>query len=47
MAIWSRGGDLAGLVHHSDGGVQYLSVRYSERLADAVIAASVGSRGDS
>jgi transposase InsO family protein len=37
----------AGLVHHSNHGVQYLSVRYSERLAEAGIAASVGSHGDS
>ena len=35
------------LIHHSDRGVQYLSMRYSERLADAGIAPSVGSRGDS
>ena len=35
------------LVHHSDRGVQYLSMRYTERLADAGIAPSVGSRGDS
>ncbi len=34
------------LVHHSDRGVQYLSIRYTERLAEAGIAASVGSRGD-
>lgn len=37
----------ADLVHHSDRGVQYLSMRYTERLADAGIAPSVGSRGDS
>jgi putative transposase len=50
MAVWNRtraGNDLDGLVHHSDRGVQYLSVRYSERLADNDIVASVGSRGDS
>ena len=35
------------LVHHSDRGVQYLSVRYTERLAEAGIEPSVGSRGDS
>ena len=35
------------LVHHSDRGVQYLSIRYTERLADAGIEPSVGSRGDS
>jgi putative transposase len=36
-----------GLVHHSDRGVQYLSIRYTERLAEAGIVASVGSVGDS
>ena len=36
-----------GLIHHSDRGVQYLSIRYSERLAEAGIEPSVGSRGDS
>jgi transposase InsO family protein len=35
------------LIHHSDRGVQYLSMRYTERLAEAGIAPSVGSRGDS
>jgi putative transposase len=50
MAIWARqGGDagLDGLVHHSDRGGQYLSVRYTQRLEDAGAVASVGSRGDS
>ena len=47
MAIWSRQQTLAGLVHHSDGGVQYLSIRYTERLADDGAVTSVGSRGDS
>jgi putative transposase len=48
MAIWARRGhDLAGLVHHSDRGVQYLSIRYTERLAQAGAVASVGSCGDS
>jgi putative transposase len=48
MAIWARGPvDLKGLVHHSDRGVQYVSIRYTERLADAGAARSVGSRGDS
>ena len=37
----------AGLVHHSDRGVQYLSIRYTERLAEAGIEPSVGSVGDS
>ena len=35
------------LIHHSDRGSQYVSIRYSERLAEAGIAPSVGSRGDS
>ncbi len=35
------------LVHHSDCGAQYVSIRYSERLAEAGIEPSVGSRGDS
>jgi transposase InsO family protein len=35
------------LVHHSDRGTQYLSIRYTERLADAGIESSVGSVGDS
>jgi putative transposase len=39
--------DLDELVHHSDRGVQYLSIRYTERLADAAIEPSVGSIGDS
>ena len=39
--------DLDGLVHHSDRGVQYVSIRYSERLAEAGIEPSVGSVGDS
>jgi len=50
MAIWNRtrqGQVLDGLVHHSDKGVQYLSIRYSERLAENDIVASVGSTGDS
>ncbi len=46
MALWRRGGDVEGLVHHSDRGVQYLSIRYTERLADAGALTSVGSRGD-
>ena len=47
QAIYARGGATpAGLVHHSDQGTQYLSMRYTDRLADAGIAPSVGSRGD-
>ena len=47
MAIWQRGTHLPALVHHSDRGSQYLSIRYTERLADAEAVGSVGSRGDS
>lgn len=36
-----------GLIHHSDRGVQYVSMRYTQRLADAGIEPSVGSVGDS
>ena len=36
-----------GLIHHSDRSSQYLSIRYSERLAEAGIESSVGSVGDS
>ena len=39
--------DTGDLVHHSDRGTQYVSMRYTERLADAGIEPSVGSRGDS
>lgn len=42
-----RPGDDGTLVHHSDRGAQYVSIRYSERLAEAGIEPSVGSRGDS
>ena len=38
---------IASLIHHSDRGSQYVSIRYSERLAEAGIELSVGSRGDS
>jgi putative transposase len=47
MALWRRRGGLDGLVHHSDRGSQYLSIRYTERLAEAGAVTSVGSRGDS
>jgi putative transposase len=46
QALYDRETD-GGLVHHSDRGVQYLSIRYTERLAEAGIEPSVGSRGDS
>ena len=47
QALWARNGPFDGLIHHSDRGVQYLSIRYTERLAEAGAVASVGSRGDS
>ena len=48
QAIWARkGDDLGSLIHHSDRGVQYLSIRYTERVAEAGGVSSVGSRGDS
>jgi transposase InsO family protein len=47
QAIYDRcDNDTGDLVHHSDRGSQYLSIRYTERLADAGIECSVGSRGD-
>ena len=49
MGLWTRrrdGQDTTGLVHHSDQGVQYRAVRYTERLAEAEAVASVGSKGD-
>jgi transposase InsO family protein len=47
QALHARPGTAEGLVHHSDRGVQYLSIRYTERLAEAGIERSVGSVGDS
>jgi len=48
MALWVRRAvPLDGLIHHSDRGVQYLAIRYTERLAEAGVVPSVGSRGDS
>ena len=47
QALHQRGDVASSLVHHSDRGVQYVSMRYTERLADAGIAPSVGRRGDS
>ena len=48
QALHSRQSERNGtLVHHSDRGSQYVSIRYSERLAEAGIEPSVGSRGDS
>jgi putative transposase len=50
MGIWQRrhaGHDLEGLVHHSDAGSQYTSIRYTERLVEAGARPSIGSVGDS
>ena len=48
QALYARQpGQADSLVHHSDRGSQYLSIRYTERLAQAGIEPSVGSRGDS
>jgi transposase InsO family protein len=48
QAIYDRrGADVEELVHHSDRGTQYLSMRYTDRLTEAGIEPSVGSRGDS
>ena len=46
QAIWARA-ETDGLVHHSDRGGQYLSIRYTQRLAEAGMEPSVGSVGDS
>jgi transposase InsO family protein len=45
QALYDRETD-AGLIHHSDRGVQYLAIRYTERLVEAGIEPSIGSRGD-
>ena len=47
QALHARRPVEGGLVHHSDRGVQYVSIKYSERLAEAGIEPSVGSVGDS
>ena len=48
QALWDRQPDRnESLIHHSDRGSQYVSIRYSERLAEAGIEPSVGSKGDS
>ena len=46
QALWARPGS-SDLIHHSDRGVQYVSIRYTERLAEEGIEPSVGSVGDS
>ena len=47
QAVHMRRPTEPGLIHHSDRGVQYVSIKYTERLAEAGIEPSVGSVGDS
>lgn len=47
QALYDRQPDQNALIHHSDRGAQYVSILYTERLAQAGIEPSVGSRGDS
>ena len=47
QALYARQPDPDSLIHHSDRGSQYVSIRYTERLAEAGIEPSVGSKGDS
>ena len=48
QALYARQPELSdALIHHSDRGSQYVSIRYTERLGEAGIEPSVGSRGDS
>ncbi len=47
QALYARQPELGALIHHSDRGSQYVSIRYTERLVEAGIEPSVGSRGDS
>ena len=47
MAVYQRRPDRDGLIHHSDRGCQYLSIRYTERLAEIGASASAGSVADS
>ena len=47
QALHDRKVEQTSLIHHSDRGVQYVSIKYSERLAEVGITASVGSVGDS
>ena len=47
QALYDRQPDHNALIHHSDRGSQYVSILYTERLAQAGIEPSVGSRGDS
>jgi len=50
QALWNRnrlGHNLSGLIHHSDAGSQYTSIRYTTRLVEAGLNASIGTTGDS
>lgn len=50
MALWTRaraGQDVDGVVHHSDAGAQYTSIRYATRLLEAGALASIGTVADS
>nr|WP_231135160.1 IS3 family transposase [Motilibacter deserti] len=50
QGLWQRARDahdVTGLIHHSDRGVQYVAIRYTERLGEAGAVRSVGSKGDS
>lgn len=47
QALYARQPELGSLIHHSDRGSQYVSIRYTERLGEAGVEPSVGSRGDS
>jgi len=47
QALYARAPERQALIHHSDRGSQYVSIRYSERLAEAGIEPSVGNKGDS
>src|SRR5664279_2358558 len=50
MALWNRqrmGRNVNDLVHHSDAGSQYTSIRYTQRMIEAGLNASIGSVGDS
>jgi len=47
QALYARQPERNELVHHSDRGSQYVSIKYSERVAEAGIEPSVGSKGDS
>lgn len=47
QALWARQPEREALIHHSDRGSQYVSIRYTERLIEAGIEPSVGTTGDS